>query len=117
MPTDPRAASVAASGIVLSSQMKESEKLMHRGVGVSVSFLLLAAITIAARALTIADFSGLWKQDNYRCQLKRNGDVRLRIEHHEPELTVETSTTRDSQNSRRAVPRSGSSIRAERKMH
>ena len=37
------------------------------------------------------DFSGLWKQDNDRCQPKRNGDVTLRIEHHDPELTVETS--------------------------
>jgi outer membrane biogenesis lipoprotein LolB len=83
--------------------MKESEKLMHRGVGVCLSLLLLAAITIAARAQTTTDFSGLWKQDNDRCQPKRNGGVTLRIEHHEPELTVETSISRDSRSSRHAV--------------
>ena len=102
MPTDPQAASVAASGIVRGSRMKESEKLMHRR-RVCLSFLLLAAITVAARAQTTPDFSGLWKQDNDRCQPKRSGDVRLRIEHHEPELTVETSISRDSQSSRHAV--------------
>jgi len=49
------------------------------------------------------DFSGLWKQDNDRCQPKRNGDVTLPIEHHGPELTVETSISRHSSSPRQAV--------------
>jgi len=49
------------------------------------------------------DFSGLWKQENDRCQPKRNGDVTLRIEHHGPELTVETSISRHSSSPRQAV--------------
>ena len=49
------------------------------------------------------DFSGLWKQDNDRCQPKSNVVIMLRIEHHNPELTVETSISRNSATSRRAV--------------
>jgi hypothetical protein len=56
--------------------MKESEKLMHRHMGVCLSLLLLAAITIAARAQTAIDFSGLWKQDNNET-MKKCGVIRL----------------------------------------
>jgi outer membrane biogenesis lipoprotein LolB len=83
--------------------MKEIVKLMHHRVRDCLSLLLLAAITIAARAQTATDFSGLWKQDNDRCQPKRSGDVTLRIEHHDPEFTVETSILGNSTNSRHAV--------------
>jgi hypothetical protein len=78
---------------------------MHRRIKVCLNLLLLAAITIAARAQTATDFSGLWKQDNDRCQPKHNGDVALRIGLHGPELTVETSISRNSANSRHAVPK------------
>jgi hypothetical protein len=64
---------------------------------------MLAAITVTARAQSAQDFSGLWKQDNDRCQPKRNDDVTLRIEHHDPELTVETSISRNSAITRHAV--------------
>jgi hypothetical protein len=65
--------------------------------------LLLSTAAAVARAQGTPDFSGLWKQDNDRCQPKRNGDVTLRIEHHGPELTVETSISRNSSSSRHAV--------------
>jgi hypothetical protein len=60
-------------------------------------------MTVAAWPQTIPDFSGVWKQDNDRCQPKRSGDVTLHIEHHDPVLTVETSISHGSQNSRHAV--------------
>lgn len=65
--------------------------------------ILLPAVTIAAWPQTVQDFSGIWKQDNDRCQPKRSGDVTLHIEYHDPELTVETSISRGSQISRHAV--------------
>lgn len=65
--------------------------------------LMLAATRVTARAQSALDFSGLWKQDNDRCQPKRIGDVTLRIELHDPELTVETSISRNSASSRHAV--------------
>jgi hypothetical protein len=42
------------------------------------------------------DFSGTWKQSNERCTPKRTGDVTLRIDHRDPELTVETTVLRSS---------------------
>lgn len=66
------------------------------------SILVLSAAAVA-QSQRPPDFSGFWKQDNSRCQPKRNGDVTLRIEHHDPELTVETSISRDSASPRRAV--------------
>ena len=42
------------------------------------------------------DFSGLWKQDNDRSQPKRSGDVTLRIDLHEPDLTIETTIAHGS---------------------
>lgn len=70
---------------------------------VSMSFLLLIAIQAVAWPQAAPDFSGVWKQDNDHCLPKRNGDVTLRIEHHDPELTIETSISHDSANLRRAI--------------
>jgi hypothetical protein len=60
---------------------------------------------LAGGSQTQPDFSGLWKQDNDRCQPKRSGNVTLRIEHHGQELRVETSILRGSQTPRRALQR------------
>ena len=65
--------------------------------------LLLSTVAGMASPQGTPDFSGLWRQDNDRCQPKRNGDVTLRIEHHGPELTVETSISPNSSGSRHAV--------------
>ena len=65
--------------------------------------LLLSTAAAVAWPQGTPDFSGLWKQDNDRCQPKRNGDVTLRLEHHDPELTVETSISRNSASSRHAI--------------
>ncbi len=61
--------------------------------------LLFLAVTVAAWPQNVPDFSGIWKQDNDRCQPKRSGDVTLHIEHRDPQLTVETSISHGSQNS------------------
>ena len=74
-----------------------------RSVRIFLGILLLSTAVAAAWPQRTPDFSGLWKQDNDRCQPKRNGDVTLRIEHHDPELTVETSISRNSASSRHAV--------------
>ena len=68
-----------------------------------LSLLLLLMLPSSARPQTHPDFSGMWKQDNDRCQPKRSGQVTLRIEHHGPELKVETTILRGSQTPRRAV--------------
>ncbi len=70
--------------------------------------LLLSTAAAVAWSQGTPDFSGLWKQDNDRCQPKRNGDVTLRIEHHDPELAVETSispnsVSRNSASARHAI--------------
>jgi hypothetical protein len=70
---------------------------------VVLGVLLLTAITATAWSQAPADFSGQWKQDNDRCQPKRNGNVSLRIEQHDPEFTVETTISRGSANPRHAV--------------
>jgi hypothetical protein len=76
---------------------------MFRSVQVFLCILLLATAAAVAWPQGTPDFSGLWQQDNDRCQPKRNGDVTLRIEHRGPELTVETSISRNSASSRHAV--------------
>jgi hypothetical protein len=76
---------------------------MFRSVWIYLCFLLLSTAAAVAWSQGTQDFSGLWKQDNDRCQPKRNGDVTLRVEHHDPELMVETSISRDSVSSRHAV--------------
>ena len=81
-------------------QREEVKKALVRGL---ICLLMLAATTAAARAQAAPDFSGLWKQDNDRCQPVRRGDVTLRIEQDSSELTVETSISRGSINSRHAV--------------
>ena len=65
--------------------------------------LLFSVLTVAAWAQTGPDFSGTWKQDNDRCQPKRSGNVTLDIEHHDPDLRVETSISRGSATSGHAV--------------
>jgi hypothetical protein len=70
---------------------------------ICLCILALSAAPSDAWAQTAPDFSGLWKQDNDRCQPKRNGDVTLRIEHRDPELTVETTMSHSSQNPRHAI--------------
>ena len=42
------------------------------------------------------NFSGTWKQSNDRSLPARTGDVTLHIEHHDPDLTVETTILRGS---------------------
>lgn len=76
---------------------------MHRAVRIRLSILFLSAVTVAAWPQTMPDFSGLWNQDNDRCQPKRSGDVTLRIDHHEPELTIETTISHGSLSSGHAV--------------
>ncbi len=76
---------------------------MFRSARIFLGILLLSTAAAVAWSQGTQDFSGLWKQDNDRCQPRRNGDVTLRIEHHDPELTVETSISRNSSSSRHAV--------------
>jgi hypothetical protein len=108
MPTDMRVASTAALQIDRKLRMKKKKISMFRSVRfrsvrMFLEILLLVTAASVACAQGTPDFSGLWKQDNDRCQPKRNGDVTLRIEHHGPELTVETSISRNSSSSRHAV--------------
>jgi hypothetical protein len=72
---------------------------MRIGLGI----LLLSTSAVVACSQSTTDFSGVWKQDNDRCQPPRRGNVSLRIKHHDPELTVETSISRDPPSSRHAV--------------
>jgi hypothetical protein len=68
----------------------------------------LFAVIIAGsgtRAQTLPNFSGLWKQSNERCVPRRTGEVILRIDHRDPILTVETSSSRGSAAPRQAVQR------------
>jgi hypothetical protein len=83
--------------------MTKSKKLIHLCTRVGQCILLLLAIAGVAWPQAAPDFSGLWNQDNDRCQPKRGGDVTLRIEQSGPELTVETSIWHGSLNSRHAV--------------
>lgn len=76
---------------------------MFHSMRIFLAILLLSTAAATARPQTTPNFSGRWKQDNERCQPQRNGDVTLRIEQHDPELTVETSITRRSGSTRHAV--------------
>ena len=69
---------------------------MFQTLRITVSIFLLSAAAAVACSQRTPDFSGVWKQDNDRCQPKRNGEVTLRIEHHDPDLTVETSISPNS---------------------
>jgi hypothetical protein len=72
-------------------------------------FLGLFPILVLGRAALGSppnpDFSGVWKQNNERSVPPRKGDVTLRIEHHDPDLTVETTAARSSGPPRHAVQR------------
>jgi len=82
--------------------MRMNGKLANTFVRILLIALVVSAIMIAAWAQATPNFSGLWKQDNDRCQPKRGGDVTLRIEQEGPNLTVESSISHGS-NSRHAV--------------
>jgi hypothetical protein len=60
-------------------RMRTCGKSANCWVRVLLCTLMLAAIPVAARAHTGPDFSGLWTQENDRCQPKRSGDVTVRI--------------------------------------
>jgi hypothetical protein len=94
------AAKAVVARIEHGAQMKNRRKWMHRSL--KMCFVLIL-ITTAARPQTTPDFSGLWEQNNDRCQPKRTGEVTLHIEHHGAELVVETSIAPGSARSRRAV--------------
>jgi hypothetical protein len=82
----------------------KNNQMTPRRIRISLSILfLLLTMAVSAGAQSAPGISGLWKQDNDRCQPKRKADVTLRIEHYLPELTVETSISRSSGNARHAV--------------
>jgi hypothetical protein len=83
--------------------MRKFGKLANGWVRFLICTLMLAAIPVAARAHTAPDFSGLWTQENDRCQPKRSGDVTVRIEQSSSEFTVETSIAHGSRDPRHAV--------------
>lgn len=78
-------------------------RVRYRSGRMFLEALLLVSAAAVACAQGTPDFTGLWQQDNDRCQPKRNGDVSLRIEHHGPEFRVETSISRNSSSPRHAV--------------
>jgi hypothetical protein len=65
--------------------------------------LVLTVLTLAAHAQTKPDFSGTWKQDNAHSIPVRSGDVTLKVEHHDPDFTVETTMSRPLLPKRHAV--------------
>lgn len=65
--------------------------------------LCLFLSSAAAWAQARPDFSGLWRQDNDSSHPKRSGDVTLRIEQRDPELTVKTSILRSSGSARQTL--------------
>jgi hypothetical protein len=58
----------------------------------NLMLIAIAALGLLAEG-TVPDFSGIWKQNNELCSPKRTGDVMLSIQHREPELLVETTST------------------------
>jgi hypothetical protein len=94
------AAKAVAARIVHGAQRKNRRKWMY--CSLKVCFVLLL-ITTATWSQATPDFSGLWEQDNDRCQPKRTGEVTLHIEHHGAELVVETSIAYVSARPKRAV--------------
>ena len=87
--------------------MRKQHKMRKQNHSIPLAALMLLGIFVfsgaAARAQTAIDFSGQWKEDNDRSQPKRNGDVTLRIEQHDPDLIVETTISHGSENPRHAV--------------
>ena len=51
------------------------------------------------------NFSGTWKQSNERSDPKRTSNVILQIDHHDPDMTVETTILRGSAAPRHALQR------------
>jgi hypothetical protein len=82
--------------------MTKSRTFIQRRTGVGLSVLLLFATAGVAWPQTAPNFSGQWKQDNDSCRPKRSGDVTLRIEHNEPELTVGTTILGGPESNRHA---------------
>ena len=65
--------------------------------------LLLAPAGICSPANP--NFSGTWKQSNERSDPRRTGNVTLQIDHHDPDMTVETTILRGSAAPRHALQR------------
>jgi hypothetical protein len=84
-------------------QMRRRHNSIRLWVQICLGILVFSGASVVASPHSAPDFSGLWKQDNDICLPKRSGDVTLRIEHRDPELTIETSISHDSVNSRRAI--------------
>jgi len=83
-----------------------SQKPILRSASIRLSMLLSSLLLLAvsgAAQQQKPDFSGLWKQDNDRCQPRRGGDVTLHIEHREPEIMIETTIARGAAPLRRAM--------------
>jgi len=83
--------------------MRESGKLKNTNPRILLNAFVLSAIAATAWAQARPDFSGMWRQDNDRCQPKRSGDLTLHIEHRDPEFTVETTISRMSASPRHTV--------------
>jgi hypothetical protein len=67
---------------------------------------LLPALLLTARGICAPsnpNFTGTWKQSNERSTPARTGNVTLKIEHHDPEFTVETFTEGKSGSPRHAL--------------
>ena len=76
--------------------MRKRERWTDGQARVLTCIVMLAGIAVTARPQAAPDFSGVWKQDNDRCEPKRSGDVTLQIEERGPELMVETSISHGS---------------------
>jgi hypothetical protein len=59
---------------------RKNNQMTHRRIRICLSILfLLLTMAVTAVAQSAPGFSGLWKQDNDRCQPKRKADITLRI--------------------------------------
>jgi len=76
---------------------------MLHSLRILLATLVIAMAAAAAWPQGTPDFSGIWKQDNARCQPQRKGDVTLHIEYRNPALTVETTMANNSANPRHAI--------------
>jgi hypothetical protein len=93
--------------------MRKANGLDYRGMrirrGVLCLAMLLSISSVWASGVWAQErpnFSGLWRQDNERSQPQRKGEVTLKIEHHDPEFTVETTIVRSSGAPRHALQHS-----------
>ena len=94
---------MAALRIDRKPQMKKSKVSMFRSVQILLAFFLLLAAATTASSEGTPNFSGVWKLDKDRCQPKRNDDITLRIERHDPEFTFETLISRNFASSRHEI--------------